>query len=181
MIRNFTRIPTVSFVYLTIPHMEYICNQYADMPLDKLKEALSKYSSLNDPKDEDFVELVSMGHFLYDDIELNKNEEFTEVYNQLVENHGQEFMDLVVTKDTDSIKSNILEFIDFVMTKLYHKSTIRVSFIDTNDNLETKSDYPNLIYSCIQEHFNIKEQCFYYGVKIITIEKRREDNVNNAD
>lgn len=170
--------------YPNISFLRNICNLYAGVPLDKLKEAFKVCAIMTSPAEEN-VEFIICGQILFNDIELlsvsnpDLYEKYYKVYKELNSIHGNEFMDLVVTKDTDSITESLVDALNFLMDTVYKTSEITVEFIDCNKGEYTfLSEYPNLIYSAIQEHFNIKEQKFHLAGRVITIKKRSEENDN---
>lgn len=184
-------IPTVVFMYLTPYQLEYACKCFAGIQIDKLESTFNSYASLS-IKNEDGVERIFMGQILYDDFNLvGKDEDLPfnyndlmNAYNKMVNKYGQEFMDILVIKDNDIIIKNITDVINFIFDDVYKVDTINISFIDnTKDEsfIPSNSNYPNLIYSAIQQHFIIKEQIFHFGGRVITIKKRREENVDNAN
>lgn len=75
------------------------------------------------------------------------------------------------------------------MDKVYKTDKVQIAFesgknvFQSDDNrVELESNYPNLIYSALQQNFIIKEHRSMLNTKIIAIEKRGEDNnVYNAN
>lgn len=168
--------PTVFFGYLNMLYIEHACKQYAGMPFDKLKTTLTQYAPIKSNSDD--REIVTIGQLLYSDIELAKRGNVSDynklesMYNTLVNTYGQEFIDLIITKDEDRVVSSIAEVLDFIMDKVYKTNELKVSFLETLKDDVYKSNYPSLIYSAIQQHFIIKDQIFHYGGRTIVIRKR---------
>ena len=191
------------FKYFYLPELKQVCKEYAHLlsDTDVLSDVLGNLISCSIKKDEelDNLQLVSLPRFLSSDIEL-LHENITDEYlfnwldinneiNQIRQKYGHEFVDMIITDDNDAIIKSINDVIIFLMDKVFKIDKVQIAFefgktlFETNDNkIELESNYPSIIYSALQQNFIIKEHREVLNIKIITIEKRSEDNnVNYAN
>jgi len=177
-------IPTIAFMNLGPSDMEHACEVYAGIPLDTLEESINDYLSISDIKYHSNFEYVCMGQILYDDckfLEDNTRDIFINLYKHLRNKYGQKFMDIIVTKNNDKIVKNITNVINFMFDKVFKTDTIQVIFSNVSGNKNEKSNYPNLIYSALQQNFIIKSQRENEMNHFIIIQKGSIQNVNNAN
>lgn len=190
--------PSILFKYFYLTELKEVCSIYAQW--SSISEDLVSYSISSIKKDNelDNVHIVTLPRFLMSDIQLlheNTTEEdlfnwmdFNEEITKMHDEYGHEFMDMMITDDNDSIIKCITDAINFLMDKVYKTNKVQIAFesgknvFQSDNRVELESNYPNLIYSALQQNFIIKEHRSMLNTKIIAIEKRSEDNnVYNAN
>ena len=177
--------PTLAFVYLGISDMESACSIYAGTPLNKLEIIANNYTPISyEYKYGREFEHIYSNQILYDDHEFMNDDSknnFINTYNQLVNKYGQQFMDIVITKDNDKVIENIINAINFMFDKVYSKyNTIEIVFSNVAGTKNEKTNYHKLIYSALQQNFIIKSQRENKTNYFITIEKRGNNNDSSS-
>ena len=185
--------PTILFRYLRVSDLMEVCSVCSNLQTDKekLSSVLGNMVSctINKIDNIENAEMVCLPRILEDDIQLltdddnasfNRND-FNELLMNLTEKYGYDFMDLIITDDNESIIKSITDVINFLMKDVFKSNRVRIAFTTIANDMGVESNYPTLIYSSLQQNFIIKEHSFMLNLKIITIEKRSEDNVNNAN
>lgn len=95
---------------------------------------------------------------LYDDIVSYGTSAVKEVYQQFVERYGHGPCDLVFPKDENFIIEKIAGTILFVMDKVYNCDKLMITvYGNIRSSRFDRSSIPELIYSSIQENFDIIE------------------------
>ena len=165
--------PIGHLVYTLPQSLEKICDKIADLPLEVIIKTFDSYSPITIA--DTFVDIITIPHILYDDIK--DNSEYLETYEKLLDKYGQEFMDIIVIKDTELIMEKVISVINLIFES-YNSNEILIhvtsSYMNLN-NINDNSKYLELIYYAIQKNFNIKYQSPVLGMVII---ERRNENGN---
>lgn len=182
------KLPSIMFITQNPIKLVENCNTIAATPLEILKSVLTNYSPFKSKLvNNNDTEYIPISQYLYDDIshlkEINENKYkyFMTLYNFMIDSHGQEFIDLIFVKDQNQIIQSVNNALTFISDKVYKTDLMLLIFKSSKETIESYSSIPNLIYSAIQQNFNIKDQREIDDSIMITIERRRNDNVNNAN
>ena len=176
-------IPKVEFKYMHVDDIIHACEECVKLSTENLKCIFNNYACIQllDAAD---IEIVTFPQILYYDIENEPDEENRNIYHNYYkdacEMYNKECVDIIVTRDLNSIIGNIKNILNFLI-KVYNTDTMEVIFEDSINVFGSKSTYPKLIYLVLLNNFIIKHQRRNNNIRIITIEKRSNENVNNAN
>lgn len=187
--------PIVHLVYALPQALEEICNKIVDQPIEKIKTVFDSYSPIKVTDTID--EIVTIPHILYDDIKINM--EYMKIYEKLVDEYGQELIDIIVIKDTKPVMEKIISAINLIFDSMTKPNDILIHAISSIQRYDlggkylnhfygathfiddvTNSKYPELIYYAIQKNFNIKYQSPTLNkIRMVIIERRNENGNGN--
>lgn len=178
------RKPIMHFIYpvlaelLTAPESDAVLSSK-----ETLKSYDKKYLITRHHKFERDILVCASLHALYSDLwKLPMDHIYYEKYGKKCHKFGQQAMNLVVVEvgEEERIKRNCINAINFAMDKIYHVNEIIIRFdvyksgvINGSPYKET-SEFTNILYSVLQENFNIVSSTSNDKTKIITIKKRSE-------